>query len=193
MLGIDKFQYQKSLKRSIQRRIQQLICSQSWEKIITHGPEGEYGHPGHHAVYDAVSEAVQQCCENSDKLHVFQSTAPPSDVSLEETDWSETKIKALKAYDSQIGVVLHTFLGWKEIIIPIKDYDYQIASKTCLTKNIRSKDINYCRIHRYINAAETTTREQRRQLEREFHLFYDLDQEAIIGQSGFKNKGAGSC
>ena len=34
--------------------------SRQWEKIVTHNPIGEYGHPQHKLVFDVVKEYIEK-------------------------------------------------------------------------------------------------------------------------------------
>lgn len=69
------------LENHIQQHITSLICGKNLGKIITHGPEGEYGHPQHQIVHDAVLVAVRACCRSSEKLFVFESHTSKDHVS----------------------------------------------------------------------------------------------------------------
>ena len=197
MLGEDKFEYRKELEPHLQRRIRSLICNQKWTQIITHGPDGEYGHPLHHVVYDAVVEAMQVCCLNSNRLYVFQPTKPSPTINTlkqvtEAQIWSQSKIETLKLYSSQQSIIFQSFLGWKEQIVPISQYDIRLGNATC--RYIEK----FCRLQHYLNAISTNDDDDddtkiRQSLEKQYHLLYDVDGKKIMDDiNKFQNKGI-SC
>jgi mannosyltransferase OCH1-like enzyme/LmbE family N-acetylglucosaminyl deacetylase len=144
---LDGSDSNKSMKLEghIKRRIHDLICGQEWEKIITHGPEGEYGHPKHQQVHDAVIDAVKFCCR-LDKLHVFEPR--PTDG----YSFSKEKEQVGRVYESQ-WKVLKKFEHWKERIVSFAEYDFQHASKDCREEAARSGSTSTrkCRLHKTMN------------------------------------------
>ena len=133
------------LESHIQQRIQTLICGKNWERIITHGPEGEYGHPQHQMVHDAVLDAVRMCCRSSDKLFVFEPHPSKNHV------FSEAKQAAAKLYKSQERIIFRTFGDWKEQIVPFEEYDYEAASTICRDRQNPKKKVHrfrQCRLHK---------------------------------------------
>ena len=49
----------KSCKKDIQRAIQKEIDSKDWDKIVTHNPDGEYGHNHHKKVSKYVTMILE--------------------------------------------------------------------------------------------------------------------------------------
>lgn len=156
--GVDKFEH-INLKKSVRERIRHLICSSDfeWNQIITHGPEGEYGHPLHHVVYGFVIDSFRYCCLDSNKLFVFNPRPPSPTIRTPSLDgWSKKKVEALHLYESQKRVVFKSFLGWNESIVQVENYDYAKASKVCKEKNIhKSNGENYCRLHKYLSETDS--------------------------------------
>lgn len=132
------------LESHIQQRIQTLVCGKDWERIITHGPEGEYGHPHHQMVHDSVLDAVRMCCYSSDRLFVFE--PHPS----KNREFSGAKQAVAKLYKSQEKVIFGQFGKWKEQIVPFKEYDYEAASRSCRDARDPTKRLytfRQCRLH----------------------------------------------
>ncbi len=97
------------------------VASQEWEEILTHGPEGEYGHPHHIQVHNNV---VAACREYGylDRLYVFDPIKHDKIDSL-----TEVKRKLFEAtYDDETNLPddhprqwIHgwnTTQGWEENI-----------------------------------------------------------------------------
>lgn len=141
------------LESDIKKRIQNLVCSKDWERIVTHGPEGEYGHPQHHLVHDAVLEAVRRCCFSADKLYVFHSRP------VEKYVFPEAKTAVAKLYKSQAGVIFKTFGRWKEQIVPLKDYDYKAANEIC-RKGHTQRPYRQCRLHKMLDFSDPNYRKR---------------------------------
>jgi len=138
------------LESHIQQRIYTLICGKNWERIITHGAEGEYGHPHHQMVHDAVLHAVKMCCRSSDKLFVFEPHPSKNHV------FSEAKQAVAKLYKSQERILFRTFGDWKEQIVPFEKYDQEAASLICRDHQNPEKKVHplrQCRLHEMINFA----------------------------------------
>ena len=76
-------------QKDLDRKIEKLLESHPWEKIVTHNPCGEYGHIQHRNVFDSV----EKYCDN---FYVFCK----SPVKLE-PDRLQRKRKALKKYTSE--------------------------------------------------------------------------------------------
>jgi len=133
------------LESHIRDRIQDLVCNKDWERIITHGPEGENGHPQHHLVHDAVVDATRKCCRSAEKLHVFEPHPMKNHV------FSEAKRSVAELYKSQKGVI-KTFRLWEEQIVPLRDYDYEAASQTCRDQG-GPEVFRRCRLHEILDFA----------------------------------------
>ena len=50
----EMFDYEDTLTPSQQFDLEDILMSRKWEKIVTHNPIGEYGHPQHKLVFDTV-------------------------------------------------------------------------------------------------------------------------------------------
>ena len=125
-------------------RIEDLVCGRRWDRIVTHGPEGEYGYPMHHRVHDAVLSAARRCCRDADGLRVFFPYPSPDDG---EPEWTAGKVRALELYGSQRNVIFSNFRRWQERIVPLGDYDIEDANKFCMQKNLKNpKGGNFCRM-----------------------------------------------
>jgi len=74
------------------KKIKTLINSRTWEKIVTHNPIGEYGHPQHKAVFDAVKSIT-------DNFYVFGKSTK-NDIKL-----LNKKVKALNFYLSEKDII----------------------------------------------------------------------------------------
>lgn len=143
----------KHIEDHIQRHVQDLVCSQKWDRIITHGPEGEYGHPQHQQVFDTVLEAVRLCCHSFDKLFVFEPHP------TENYSFPEDKKELTNLYASQKRVI-EQFNNWKEQIVRVADYNYERASEDCIAGALiagKSKT-RKCRLHEMMSPDELSTK-----------------------------------
>lgn len=144
-LGRDEFRKDMVVESWIRERIRERVCEQAWEQIITHGAEGEYGHPIHQQVHDSVVDAVRYCCRNADKLFVFYPF--PMGSEPESQPFSTEKKKILDLYASQRHVLYHMFENWNERIVPLFEYDFKQANRICQFKNLRGPHgDNFCRL-----------------------------------------------
>lgn len=113
------------LERSIRRRITSRVCDRPWDAIVTHGHDGEFGHPQHQAVHDAVVAAVYYCCNSTNRLQVFQ-----HDPLFEGQPYSEN-MKTRRGRENDTEQRL--FGNWTEHIVPYDEFDSELAEKTCRT------------------------------------------------------------
>ena len=74
---------------SLDKKIEHLINSQQWKKVVTHGPCGEYGHIQHKNVFDSV----KKYCDN---FYIFCKS--PAALEPEKL---QRKHEALKIYSSE--------------------------------------------------------------------------------------------
>lgn len=142
-----------ALEGRIQGRIHTLICENNWERIITHGPEGEYGHPQHQKVHDAVFAAVEQCRHPREKFFVFEPHTSKNST------FSEAKAALAKLYASQKHVLFETFADWEELVVPFQDYDFWRARETCQRAAGSAKSVKYhaCRLHQMLDFSGAST------------------------------------
>ena len=102
----------KSCKKDIQREIKKEIDSKDWDKIVTHNPDGEYGHIHH----KKVSKYVTMILEKEDKIDQlvyfgkYTSRKNKADLknekSLSKKDYDE-KLEIIQSYSSQSKVMDH--------------------------------------------------------------------------------------
>lgn len=148
----------KPLEDHIRDRIERLICDNSWKRIVTHGPEGEYGHPQHQVVHDAVFAAMRQCHQSYDKLFVFEPHP------IENNSLSAAKVELGKLYKSQKKVIFETFADWKERIVPFAKYNYRKASDTCETAaaavGAKSAKFRHCRLREMLDLSTAASTDQ---------------------------------
>lgn len=147
--GQDTLHPGPHLEPRIVERIESLVCrgrrgntAGGWDQIITHGPEGEYGHPQHQVVHDAVYAAVKKC-HNHDKLFVFE-PYPVKDYVL-----PQNKVTMAKLHKSQDWVI-ETYGHWKEHIVPYNEYNFQRASDTCKANAVGKKPCQ-CRLDKVLD------------------------------------------
>ena len=144
--GTDSHTTQK-IEDRIQHHVQDLVCSRQWDKVITHGPEGEYGHPQHQQVFDTVLDAVRFCCHSFDNLLVFE-PHPTANYSF-----PEEKKEVANLYNSQRKVIAK-FSDWKENIVQLADYNYKTASKDCIAGALTKSKTRKCRLQNMMNLDE---------------------------------------
>ncbi|WP_309118305.1 PIG-L family deacetylase [Paenibacillus sp.] len=75
-----------ALKEALRRTIEE----RPYRVIVTHGPEGEYGHPQHVALYEVLQELA------GDRLRTFATCEHPLDLAI-----LYRKLKLLRFYKSQ--------------------------------------------------------------------------------------------
>jgi LmbE family N-acetylglucosaminyl deacetylase len=86
--------------------------------VITHGSNGEYGHPGHILTHNAVLSAVERLAQAAPLLYTFCADFPghprprhanpddPADIILDVTTAIEQKARAAYCHRSQIALFL---------------------------------------------------------------------------------------
>ena len=77
------------LERAIKRRITARVCDRPWDAIVTHGDDGEFCHPQHRAVHEAVVESIYHCCNSTARLLLFQPDEPDTMSATEKQQWGE--------------------------------------------------------------------------------------------------------
>lgn len=93
------------------QQIAQLITERKTEAVLTHGPDGEYGHPAHRLLYQAARKAVVQHHPQA-LLYSVAATVPGHEdhlwnasrtahLALNITPWAEAKIAAMECHVSQ--------------------------------------------------------------------------------------------
>ncbi|MCB1204089.1 MAG: PIG-L family deacetylase [Verrucomicrobiae bacterium] len=83
---------------------------------VSHGSSGEYWHPGHLLVYEAVKEAVERCGEAAPTWLTFSARQAghrlgelvnwddPADLLLDGTRFERTRLRALDCHRTQLGL-----------------------------------------------------------------------------------------
>lgn len=102
------------------------ISSRSWQKILTHGQSGEYGHPHHIQVHHSVVKACKQI-NQLEKLYVFHPIKHDYCLKLsnskrqlfENTYDDETNLPPQHHKKWVYGI--NTKQGWKENIVKYEE------------------------------------------------------------------------
>lgn len=90
----------KKNKKDIQKDLQKIICYKHWDLIVTHNPEGEYGHIHHKMTNQFVTAIYKDKLEGSDcMLYYFGKY------------YTKNKIKDVK---SSLGTISEEQLKYKE-------------------------------------------------------------------------------
>ena len=101
-----------SCKKAIQKDIQKEIDSNNWDMIVTHNPNGEYGHIHHKMVSKFVTKIVKNEKKTKKLVYFGQYTARKNKINLKnekrisKQDYKE-KIKVIQVYASQDKVMDH--------------------------------------------------------------------------------------
>ena len=101
-----------SCKKAIQKDIQKEIDSNNWDMIVTHNPNGEYGHIHHKMVSKFVTKIVKKEKKTKKLVYFGQYTARKNKINLKnekrisKQDYKE-KIKVIQVYASQDKVMDH--------------------------------------------------------------------------------------
>lgn len=121
----------KGVKSQIKAQIKRAVTQKEWDKIVTHNPEGEYGHQHHMMVNQIVTDVCQES-NQTNGLYYFEHYFRKSDLYLHPTPvLSEQAVswknEILKNYSSQKHVVdgLGHILPYEELIFW---KDFQTAS-----------------------------------------------------------------
>lgn len=94
----------KHLKQSLNEDLRLILTAREWKCIVTHNPDGEYGHIQHKLTSAAVTAACEDT-EYTDALWYFGKYYPPKklpkDLSTLSEEVSTRKREWLKIYESQ--------------------------------------------------------------------------------------------
>ena len=147
--GKDTMKPFMPLEPHLKKHIESLICrNKNWNRIITHGPEGEDGHPQPQQVHDAVSTAVKKCHSSYDKLFVFEPHPVKNYV------FPDAKVALAKHHKSQEQIIFEMFGNWKEQVVPFAKYNFEAASATCLES---AKKSHKCRLAKLLDFNSSAT------------------------------------
>lgn len=102
----------KSCKKDIQRAIQKEIDSKDWDKIVTHNPDGEYGHNHHKKVSKYVTMILEKEDKTNQLVYFGKYTSKKNKAELKnekklsKKDYKE-KLDVIQLYSSQSKVMDH--------------------------------------------------------------------------------------
>lgn len=102
----------KSCKKDIQREIQKEIDSKDWDKIVTHNPDGEYGHIHHKKVSKYVTMILEKEDKTNQLVYFGKYASKKNKAELEnekklsKKDYKE-KLDVIQLYSSQSKVMDH--------------------------------------------------------------------------------------
>eukprot|EP00563_Minutocellus_polymorphus_P007826 CAMPEP_0181021046 /NCGR_PEP_ID=MMETSP1070-20121207/774_1 /TAXON_ID=265543 /ORGANISM="Minutocellus polymorphus, Strain NH13" /LENGTH=279 /DNA_ID=CAMNT_0023097899 /DNA_START=80 /DNA_END=916 /DNA_ORIENTATION=+ len=138
--GVDTYPNKPhwELERSIKRRITARVCDRPWDAIVTHGGDGEFGHPQHRAVHEAVVESIYHCCNSTVRLMLFQPEEPDTWSSSPAATGgaAATDDKLSKGQKDRHKLVTREtekalFGSWTTNIVAYRDFDYDLAGRIC--------------------------------------------------------------
>tara|TARA_R110001592_G_scaffold319159_1_gene596602 strand:+ start:121 stop:1554 length:1434 start_codon:yes stop_codon:yes gene_type:complete len=89
----EMLNYEDTLHPTQKFNLQDIITYKNWDKIVTHNPIGEYGHPQHKLAFDAVKK-------ETNNFYVFSK----SNEKLEQ-DYLDYKVELLRLYKSEQPVI----------------------------------------------------------------------------------------
>ena len=89
----EMLNYEETLHPTQKFNLQDIITYKNWDKIVTHNPIGEYGHPQHKLAFDAVKK-------ETNNFYVFSK----SNEKLEQ-DYLDYKVELLRLYKSEQPVI----------------------------------------------------------------------------------------
>tara|TARA_R110000803_G_scaffold130455_4_gene197796 strand:- start:31 stop:1491 length:1461 start_codon:yes stop_codon:yes gene_type:complete len=82
-------------------KLDDIINSREWEKIVTHNPVGEYGHPQHKLIHDRVKNCLAETSSGIiNNFYVFGKS--PNKI---EENILNTKLELLKLYKSEEEII----------------------------------------------------------------------------------------
>ena len=99
-LGTDAFS--DGVLKDLEAKLTHIVNHPSVKKVVTHGPDGEYGHAAH----KTISFTVKSVLSDQDKLHYFSFSKPGKD---------KLSAKKQKAFDIYFGPVGGSLLSTKLI------------------------------------------------------------------------------
>ena len=110
-------------------KLDDIINSREWKKIVTHNPVGEYGHPQHKLIHDRVKNCLAETSPSTiDNFYVFGK----SPVKINENNLNR-KMDLLKLYKSEeeiINQILNSNGRWFISNDPTTNYvEYESISK----------------------------------------------------------------
>jgi len=123
----EMLDYEDTLYPTQHFNLKDILKSKEWEKVVTHNPIGEYGHPQHKLVFDAILDIT-------DDFYVFGK----SNIKLDK-DTVDTKKNLLTLYKSEQSIInqlLNNNGDWfKSSNNAINYIEYETIEKYDETKN----------------------------------------------------------
>ena len=89
--------------------IESILLNRQWEKIVTHNPIGEYGHPQHKAVFNFIKEYIDKIILE-DILYVFGKSSTKLDKNI--VDTKKNLLTLYKSEQSIINQILNNKGDW---------------------------------------------------------------------------------
>ena len=90
----------------IKRDLKVIVDSKKWNKIVTHNPDGEYGHIHHELVSKIMTEI-----SDKDKLYYFNKYLSNEELSDNNKKMSDNKKILLNEYKSQKDIINNHYLN----------------------------------------------------------------------------------
>ena len=123
----EMLDYEDKLNSTEKFNLHDILISKNWEKIVTHNPIGEYGHPQHKLIFESVKEFT-------DDFYVFSK----SNIKLPQ-DILDKKLEILKLYKSEQPII-------NQILVKNGDWfksnsDTNYIEHESITKYNKNKDI----------------------------------------------------
>ena len=118
-----------SSKKKITKEIKKIIQSKNWNLIVTHNPDGEYGHIHHKMISQIVTKIVKKDKETNKLVYFGKYTSRKNKANLKnektiKSSMYKKKLKICNVYSSQKKVMKHLHHMLKhENWIPYKNWD----------------------------------------------------------------------
>tara|TARA_R100000541_G_scaffold14890_1_gene24287 strand:+ start:4001 stop:5443 length:1443 start_codon:yes stop_codon:yes gene_type:complete len=123
----EMFDYEDTLYPTQQFNLKDILKSREWEKIVTHNPIGEYGHPQHKLVFDIILNITNN-------FYVFGKSQQKLDQNI-----LDTKNNLLTLYTSETPIInqlLNNNGDWFKSNDPFTNYiEYECIEKYDVSKN----------------------------------------------------------
>jgi len=132
----EMFDYEDTLYPTQQFDLEEILMSKQWEKVVTHNPIGEYGHPQHKLVFDAVLNITNN-------FYVFGKS--PQKLDQNTLDTKNTLLTLYTSEEPIIYQLLTNNKGWFKSNNPFTNYiEHECIEKYDVN---RSKD-NYIKCYK---------------------------------------------
>ena len=129
--GSDGLPMCPAMPPAMRQELQRELDSRQWQRVITHGPSGEYGHEQHKALHRAVVDHMTRQ-GTLDRLHVFNASATlawPSDRPA-----YQERYRLLKLFYQSRGSFIDTTWGtrFESTVVPWAQFNASAARLACL-------------------------------------------------------------